>query len=38
MDVTKMCDVGELNFTEGALAGMDLPRRVYVFDDSSGSD
>ncbi len=34
MDVTKMCDVGELNFTEGALAGMDLPRRVYVFDET----
>ena len=34
MDVTKMCDLGEINFTEGARAGMDLPRRVYVFDET----
>jgi len=34
MDVTKMCDIGEINFMDGARADMDLPSRVYVFDET----
>jgi len=34
MDITKMCDVGEVNFTEAAREGMELPSRVFVFDET----
>lgn len=34
MKPSEMCDVGELNFTEAARAGMNLPRRVDVFDET----
>lgn len=34
MNVEKMCDVSEINFTEGARAGMDLPSRVHIFDET----
>ena len=30
----KMADVGEINFLPGARAGMALPSRVYVFDET----
>ena len=34
MDAKKMSVVGEINFLEGAKAGMNLPPRVYVFDET----
>ncbi|MFH1672072.1 MAG: hypothetical protein ABIF87_01390 [Pseudomonadota bacterium] len=33
-DLAKMCDLGDVNFTEGAREGMDLPPRIYVFDET----
>lgn len=34
MDPKKMSDVGEINFMDGAMVGMELPSRVYVFDET----